>query len=83
MTQTAETVTQAVDATIAVVGHKMAQVGGWGAFISFLLSERGVALAGILIGVIGLGIQWWYRRKQDKREQAEHVARMGMYGGEH
>jgi type IV secretory pathway VirB2 component (pilin) len=82
MAQTAETVTQAVDATIAVVGHKMAQVGGWGAFLSWLVSERGVAMAGIVIGVIGLGIQWWYRRKQDRREQAEHVARMGMYANE-
>jgi hypothetical protein len=75
-----EDVTRAVDAIIAAIGHKMAQGGGWGAFIAFLLSERGVAMAGIAIGLFGLGIQWWYRRKQDRREQTEHDMRMGMYG---
>lgn len=77
---TTEDVTRALDATAALVGHKMAQGGGWGAFIAWMLSERGVALAGIVIGIVGLCIQWYYRRKQDRREQEAHERRMAMYG---
>lgn len=64
------------DAAAALIGHKMAQIGGWGAVFSWMLSERGVALIGIAIGLTGLAVQWWYRRKQDKREQEEHALRM-------
>lgn len=67
-----------IDALIALWGRLMAQVGGWGAVISYLLSERGVALIGICIGLAGLALQWFYRRKQDKREMAEHERRMGL-----
>lgn len=74
-----EPVQQAVDALRAGVGHTMAQVGGWGAFISWLLSERGVALMGIVIGAAGLVIQWHYNRRRDRREQEEHSARMAMF----
>ena len=51
-------------------------VGGW-----LTSSEFGV-VAGILIGVIGLVVNYYFRRKSDKREQREYEARMRKMGAE-
>jgi hypothetical protein len=67
------------EAVLATVGHKAAQVGAGTTVLGWLLSSQGTAVLGISIGVCGLLIQWYYRRKQDKREQAEHERRMGLY----
>lgn len=70
---------QALDATIAAVGQKMTYGGAAGTFVGFLLSSEGAALVGI-VGVIGgLVIQFYFKRRQDKREQEEHAAKMAMY----
>jgi hypothetical protein len=68
-----------IDSFLAWVSRVVAQVGGWGAFISWLLSEKGVALIGVGIGLAGLALQFYFQRKRDKREDAEHRARMGLY----
>jgi hypothetical protein len=48
------------------VSHKFAQVGAAGSVIFGLsLNEWGVVI-GILVAVGGLGMQWYYRRKEYK-----------------
>lgn len=74
-----EAATQAIDATLAAAGWNTTKVGAATTFGGFLLSSQGAALIGILIGVVGLLVQFYYRRKQDMREQSEHAARMGLY----
>jgi hypothetical protein len=69
-----------LDAFIALWGRIVAQIGGWGAVISWLLSEKGIALIGVGIGLAGLALQFYFQRKRDKREQAEHELRMGLMG---
>jgi hypothetical protein len=69
---------EAIDATIAAVGHKTAQGGAGLTILGWALSSEGTAAIGLFIGAVGLTIQWYYRRKQDRREQAEHEARMRM-----
>jgi hypothetical protein len=66
-----------IDAALAAVGHKTAQAGAGTTMIGWLLSSEGTAAAGILIGVIGLLVQFYYKRKQDRREQEDHDRRMG------
>lgn len=65
-----------IDAAVAGAAGKFTIVGAftslWGWFVS---SEFGV-LAGVLIGVAGLWMQWHYKRREDRRAQAEHEARM-------
>jgi hypothetical protein len=70
-----------IDATLATIGHKTAQSGVGLTFVGWALSSEGTAAIGILMGLIGLSIQWYYRRKQDKREQEEHDARMKGFRG--
>ncbi len=69
----------AIDATIAAIGYKTAQAGAGTTLLGWLLSSQGAALVGMAIGLTGLLIQWYYRRKQDKREQDEYERRMGLY----
>lgn len=77
-----------IDATMAAVGSKgtytgaTMTVGAW-----FLSSEFGM-LMGLLIGVVGLAIQWYYKHKltmaeiqfkkdQNEREKEAHERLMG------
>jgi hypothetical protein len=63
---------------IADAGHKTAQTGGGITILGWLTSSQGGVAIGIVIGVLGLLIQWYYRRKQDQREEAEHQLRMTL-----
>jgi hypothetical protein len=68
---------QTIDATLAAVGNRTAQAGGGTTVASWILSSEFGVLVGIIIGVSGLVMQWYYNRKRDKREQAEFEKRMG------
>ena len=69
---------QTVDATVAAVGSKATQAGaatsitGW-----FMSSEFGV-VAGIVIGLIGLIVNIYFKRREDRRLEEEHAARMAQ-----
>ena len=66
--------------TIGVTVGKVASVGGGTAGLVFGLTANEVAaLAGIAIGVLGLLVQWHYNRLRDRRETAEHKARMARW----
>lgn len=76
-----------VDAALAATGSKATYggsatiIGGW------WLSSEFAVLVGMIVGVIGLAVQWYYRRKvamveikmreeQNDREREAHVLRM-------
>lgn len=65
---------------VGVTVGKIASVGGGTSALVFGLTANEVAaLAGIAIGVLGLVIQWHYNRRRDRRETAEHMARMAQW----
>lgn len=63
-------------AAIAALGSKAAYGGGTTAFVSGLISSEVGVICGIAVGVAGLLVNWYYKAKQDRREQAEHEQRM-------
>ena len=66
--------------TVGVTVGKVASVGGGTSALVFGLSANEVAaLAGIAVGLFGLLIQWHYNRLRDRRETAEHKARMTQW----
>ena len=71
-----ETTAQAIEASAAGIANK-ATYAGAGVTISggIMLSEAAVIL-GMIIGVLGLLVNWYYRAKEDKRSAAEHERRM-------
>lgn len=69
-----------MDQVMASLGGKTTQVGAGTSLLGWLTSSEFGVVAGIVIGVVGLSMQWWYSRKRDRREQAEHEARMRGMG---
>ena len=71
--------TQSIDATLASVGSKATYTGAGASVVSWVLSSEFGILFGLALGLAGFGINWYYRHKQDRRDQAEHERRMGLY----
>lgn len=67
---------QTLDATMAALGSKATYTGASTSIVGWVLSSQFGVLAGILIGLAGLMINWYYKYKQDRREEAEHKRRM-------
>ena len=70
------------ETAIAAAASKATLAGAGVTVGSWLTSSEFGVVAGILIGVIGLGVNWYFRRKTDKREQLEYEARMRRMGAE-
>ena len=68
-----------IDATIAAAGSKATYTGAGMTISGWLLSSEFAVLMGIVIGVAGFLVNWYYKHKEDKRQQAEHERRMGLY----
>ncbi|HDS1582177.1 TPA: hypothetical protein QEL15_004295 [Stenotrophomonas maltophilia] len=64
------------DAALAAAGKVVTGVGGGTAFLGGLSANDIAAFAGVVGMVIGLAVQWYFSRRKDQRELAEHRARM-------
>lgn len=66
--------------TIGVTVGKVASIGGGTSALFFGLTANEVAaFAGILIGLVGLLVQVHYNRLRNRRETAEHEAKMARW----
>jgi|LakMenE01Jun11ns_1017448.scaffolds.fasta_scaffold8941149_2 hypothetical protein len=65
-----------LDATLAAAGSKATYTGASASVVAWFLSSEFGMLAGLGIGIVGLGVNWFYKHKEDKRRQAEHDKRM-------
>ena len=70
------TTSQTVDAALAAVGSKSTYAGASVTVTGWLLSSEFAVLVGMLLGLAGFLVNWYYRHKEDKRQQAEHERRM-------
>lgn len=67
---------QTFDAAMAGFGSKATYTGAGTTTVgAFFTSEVGV-IAGIVIGVLGLIVNIYFKNREDKRLQTEHDARM-------
>lgn len=69
----------AIETTAAAVGSKATYTGAGMTLSGWLLSSEFAVLAGLVLGVAGFLVNWYYKYKADKRMQREHEARMGLY----
>lgn len=71
---------QASDLAIAAIGKNMA-LGGGSASVVFMGLGIGewAAVIGAVVAVIGLGIQFYYKRKADRREAELHATLMAEH----
>ncbi len=83
MTYPAETMTPeqqtTFEATMAATGSKATYTGAGASVFGWLTSNEFAVLVGVVIAVAGFLVNWYYRHKEDKRQQLEHERRMGLY----
>ena len=89
-TTTEHAASHAIETTLAATGSKATYTGAGMTVGGWMLSSEFAVLFGMLIGLAGLGVQWYYKHKltvaeirlkeeQAAREREAHAARMGMY----
>lgn len=66
----------AADTVTAAAAHKVSAAGGVTALFGGLTANDIAAFGGLLIATIGLLIQWYYKRKADRRADELHHARL-------
>lgn len=81
---------QAADAAIASTASKVTYTGAGMTISGWFLSSEFAVLMGVVIGVAGFIVNWYYRHKenlrqqaQDLRSQAEHELRMQQLRDSH
>lgn len=74
-----EIASQTLDASLAAAGSKATYAGSGMTLGGWLVSSEFAVLVGIVIGVAGFLVNWYYRREQDLRDRAEHLARMRQF----
>lgn len=67
---------QSLDVTVSAIGSKATYFGAGTSIASAIASVDWGFWCGILIGVVGLAVNIYFKRRQDAREQREHDARM-------
>lgn len=70
------------DVVGAALGSKTTYAGAGVTIGSWFLSNEFFGLVGVIIGMVGLFTNLYFRRKQDTREQHEYEARMRAMGQE-
>lgn len=71
------------DATMATVGSKATYTGATASILGWVLSSEFGILMGLLLGVGGFIVNWYYRHKEDKRQQVEHELRISRKRSDH
>lgn len=68
------------EATMAAAGSKATYTGAGTSVMGWVLSSEFGVLFGVFLGLGGLAINWYYKYKEDKRQQQEHDRRMKARG---
>lgn len=64
---------------MAAAGSKATYTGAGASVMGWVLSSEFGVLFGVFLGLGGLAINWYYKHKEDRRQQQEHDRRMGLY----
>ncbi len=67
---------QGTEHAIAAIANKASVAGGGIALFGGLSASDIAAFGGLLIAAIGVCIQWYYKRKGDRRDQELHDAEL-------
>lgn len=65
---------------MAAAGSKATYTGAGTSVMGWVLSSEFGVLFGVFLGLGGLAINWYYKYKEDKRQQQEHDRRMNPRG---
>jgi hypothetical protein len=60
---------------LAAAGNKATVAGGGMSFGGIIFSSQFIGLAGLLVALVGLLINWYYRHKEYQLKEREHLKR--------
>lgn len=69
--------------TAASAGLKASVAGGGMLSVGGLTANDLAIVVGLVLGVAGFAVQWYYQRRRDRREELEHLARMSELEADH
>lgn len=72
-----------IDAAAATIASKIAYTGAGTTIGSWMLSSEFGIIAGIIVGITGLIMNWYFQRRRDRREELEHQKRMSRLASKH
>jgi len=72
-----------VASSVASVASKATYVGAGTSFIGWLATSEAGVVVGILLGVIGFVVNFYFKRREDRRQQEVHDAQMRAIRGDH
>jgi hypothetical protein len=67
---------ETIEATLAAVGQKTTIAGASTTGFAWLLSNEGLGFLGLVVAVLGLLMNLYFKRKEDKRQQSLFEAEM-------
>lgn len=62
---------------------RLSIIGGIGTTLASWGVSDWMAVAGVVIGAVGLCVNYWAVRRRDAREESEHIARMMELDNDH
>ena len=66
----------AAAAAAAAAASKATNIGAATAVGAGFLANNWIGIAGLIIGLAGFGVNWYFKLKEDRRREAEHAARL-------
>jgi hypothetical protein len=67
---------EAAEGAIAAIANKATYAGSGAALYGGMTANEWAAIGGLVCAVIGVLVQWYYKRKSDKREAELHTERL-------
>lgn len=71
-----------IDAAIAAAGSKATYTGAGTSLLAWMTSSEAGVVIGIVIGVVGLIVNVYFKIREDRRKQEEHETQMRAIRGE-
>lgn len=72
-----------LEAASAAVASKTPYAGATVSVFGWLASNEAGVVIGVLIGLVGLAANIWFKLREDRRQQREHETRMRAINGDY
>ena len=67
---------EALEVATAAVASKSTYGGAMTSVVGWFLSSEFTVIFGIVVALVGLAVNWYYKAKADQRQRDWHLARM-------
>lgn len=67
---------ESIEQTVSEISTKVTYTGAGTGALGWLLSSNFIGLVGVGVALAGFLVNWYYKHKQNQREEAEYLKRM-------